>query len=208
MTELAPDQTAKPERKSLLLTRVTPGIAILILAAIAVLRTWVVETAIVQGDSMNDTLHNGDRVLISKLLTVSRFDIIVFKDPQTGGIDIKRVVGLPGDVVSMVPFVAGETEGRPAVYGSQLYLNYIPYKEPYATSVVPRTLSPGRVPKDHLFVLGDNRDDSVDSRNYGRISAKSVRGVALAVVYPFTRARILDRDARATPDMEAIKRAQ
>ncbi len=196
----------KPKRtKSLLLTRVTPGIALLILVSIAVLRIWVVETAIVEGDSMQDTLQNGDRVLISKLLQVSRFDIVVFEDPQVGGTDIKRVIGLPGDVVSMVPYLVGEGD-RQQIYGSQLYLNGIPYKEPYATSIAPRTVSPGRIPKDHFFVLGDNRDNSTDSRSYGRVKAKSVRGVALAVVYPLGRARWLDRDPRAKPDTEAVKR--
>jgi len=191
-------------RRSLLLTRVTPGAALLIIAAIAVLRIWVVETAIVDGNSMNDTLLNGDRVLISKLLTVSRFDVVVLKDPQIGGVDIKRIVGLPGDVISMVPHVADPGSGKD-VYGSQLYISSIPYKEPYATSVAPKSFPPTTVPKDAYFVLGDNRDDSTDSRSYGPINARSVRGVALAVVYPFGRIRALDRDQRAVPDMAAIE---
>jgi len=195
----------KPRRRSLLLTRVTPGVALLIIAAIAVLRIWVVETAIVEGNSMADTLQTGDRVLISKLLAVSRFDIVVLKDPEIGGTDIKRVVGVPGDVLSMVPYVA-DTADSTSVYGSQLYINSIPYKEPYATSVAPQSMPPSKIAEDSCFVLGDNRDDSTDSRRYGPIKAKSVRGVALAVVYPFSRFRILDRDPRAQPDMAAIKR--
>ncbi|MFB3881147.1 MAG: signal peptidase I [Armatimonadota bacterium] len=191
-------------RRSLLLTRVTPGVALLIIAAIAALRIWVVETAIVSGNSMSDTLANDDHVLISKLLTVSRFDVVVFEDPQIGGVDIKRIVGLPGDVISMVPHVADPGSAKD-VYGSQLYINSIPYSEPYATSIAPRSLPPTKVPADSYFVLGDNRDDSVDSRNYGPIKAKSVRGVAVAVVYPFGRMRALDRDQRATPDMAAIE---
>jgi signal peptidase I len=203
MTEVAIGKP-KPPRRSLLLTRVTPGIAVLILASIAVLRIWVVETAIVEGNSMADTFHSGDRVLISKLLTVSRFDIVVLRDPQTGGVDIKRVVGMPGDVVSMVPHVADPGVGH-SVYGGQLYLNSIPYKEPYATSALPSSMPPTKVPGDSYFVLGDNRDGSVDSRSYGPVKAKSVRGVALAVVYPPSHARMLDRDPRAAPDMAAIE---
>lgn len=195
----------RPRRRSLFLTRVTPGVALLIIGAIAVLRIWVVETAIVEGDSMLDTLRTGDRVLISKLLAVSRFDIVLVRDPEIGGTDIKRVVGVPGDVVSMVPHAVETAEGE-SVHGSQLYLNSIPYQEPYATSVLPQSMPPRKVPKDSYFVLGDNRDSSVDSRRYGPVKAKSVRGVALAVVYPFGRLRALDRDQRAAPDMAAIRR--
>jgi signal peptidase I len=197
-----------PRRRSLLLTRVTPGIALLVLASIAVLRIWVVEMAIVEGDSMRDTLQTGDRVLISKLLQVSRFDIVVLRDPEIDGTDIKRVVGLPGDVISMVPYVIDAGEGKTQVHGSQLYIDAIPYKEPYATSVIPKIMTPGRMKPDSYWVLGDNRDDSIDGRKYGQIKGKSIRGVALAVVYPPSRIRLLDRDPRASPDMTAIKRVQ
>ena len=202
MTDVTTD-TPKPRPKSLLLTRVTPGIALIVIAAIAALRLWVVETAIVAGDSMRNTLQDGDHVLISKLLQVSRFDIVVLNDPEVGGVDIKRVVAAPGDTISMVPYTV-QTGGGTAVYGSQLYLNSIPYTEPYATSVIPRSLPPAKIAKDAYFVLGDNRDDSTDSRRYGALNAKRVRGVALAVVYPLNRFRILDRDPRAAPDTNAI----
>jgi signal peptidase I len=209
MTEVTIGAPKPPSRRrSLLLTRVTPGIALLVLASIAVLRIWVVEMAIVEGNSMKDTLQTGDRVLISKLLQVTRFDIIVLRDPETSGTDIKRVVGVPGDVISMVPYVGDTGGGRTAVYGSQLYINSIPYKEPYATSIIPKTMSPGRMKPDSYWVLGDNRDDSIDSRKYGQLKGKSIRGVAIAVVYPPSRIRLLDRDPKAVPDMDAIKRAQ
>jgi len=183
---------SEPEqrRKSLLLSRVTPGTLLLVIGAIAVLRLWVVETAYVEGRSMQDTLQQGDRVLILKLLKPKRFDIVLVDDPEEGGTDIKRIVGMPGDVVSMVPHVADV--GRSTVmYGSQLYLNSQPYEEPYATSVIPSSLPPIRVPKESYFVTGDNRDDSIDSRRYGPVKKEHVRGVAVAVVFPINRIQIL-----------------
>jgi signal peptidase I len=185
------------QKKSLLLTRVTPLRALLVLGSIAVLRIWVVETAYVEGRSMADTLQSGDRVLILKPLTPEHFDIVVFEEPRDGGIDIKRVVGMPDDVVSMVPHVrvAG---GREVVLGSDLYVNSRRYDEPYTDPVLPTSVAPTRVPKDSYFVLGDNRDASVDSRRYGPVRADHIRGVGVAVVYPPGRIRLLGRDERPT----------
>jgi len=189
---------SEPEqrRKSLLRSRVTPGTLLLVIGAIAVLRLWVVETAYVEGRSMQDTLQQGDRVLILKLLKRQRFSVVVVDDPEEGGTDIKRIVGMPGDVVSMVPHTAS-SRGSTVIYGSQLYLNSQPYEEPYATSVIPSSLPPMRVPKESYFVMGDNRDDSTDSRRYGPVKKEHVRGVAVAVVFPIDRIQILT-DAEAS----------
>ena len=183
---------SEPEqrRKSLLRSRVTPGTLLLVIGAIAVLRLWVVETAYVEGRSMQDTLQQGDRVLILKLLKRQRFSVVVVDDPEEGGTDIKRIVGMPGDVVSMVPHTAS-SRGSTVIYGSQLYLNSQPYEEPYATSVIPSSLPPIRVPKESYFVMGDNRDDSTDSRRYGPVKKEHVGGVAVAVVFPINRIQIL-----------------
>ncbi len=169
--------------KSLLRSRVTPLTVFLVFGSIAVLRIWVVETAYVEGASMADTLRPGDRVLTLKVLAPERFDIVVFEEPGEGGIDIKRVVGMPGDVVSMVPplVVRG---GRQFARGSDLYVNSRRYDEPYASSLLPSVLAPTKVPENSYFVLGDNRDASVDSRSYGSVKADRIRGVAAAVVYP------------------------
>lgn len=183
---------SEPEqrRKSLLLSRVTPGTALLVIGAILVLRMWVLETAYVEGRSMQDTLQQGDRVLILKLLQPGRFDVVLVDDPEEGGTDIKRIVGMPGDTVSMVPYVAAGARST-SIYGSQLYLNSQPYVEPYATSVIPSSLPPMKVPKESYFVMGDNRDDSIDSRRYGPVKREHVRGVAVAVVFPINRIQIL-----------------
>jgi len=184
-------QQQSKRSSSLFLRRVTPGMVILILLAIAALRLWVVETAIVEGRSMEDTLLPGDRVLVLKLLHPTRFDVVLIDDPDRHGLSIKRIVGTPGNVVSMVPRVVNTSRGQ-LPYGSQVYLDGRPYEEPYAAALVPSSMRPIEVPTDTYFVLGDNRDLSIDSRRYGPVSADNIRGVAVAVVFPFARMALIE----------------
>jgi signal peptidase I len=168
--------------------------AIAVIAAILGVRLWVIETAIVEGHSMNDALRPGDRVLVLKPQPIRRFDIVVLEDPETGSVAIKRVVGLPGEMISMVPRV-DSSGGREFVYGSQIYVDGKPYEESYATSLIPSSMPPIRMAEDAYFVLGDNRDASIDSRRYGPVKRGAIRGVALAVVYPPGRMGIIERPA-------------
>ncbi len=200
MTTVQIGQPERRRRPSLLGRRVTPGMAVLVIGAIVVLRIWVVETAIVEGQSMETSLHTGDRVLVLKPLSPQRFDVAVLREPGWGGTAIKRIVGLPGDTVSMVPRLL-ERGRREVLLGGQLYINGRPYDEPYATSLLPASLAPMKIPQDSYFVMGDNRDISTDSRRYGPIPRRRIQGVAVAVIYPFRQARILrrGRDAGAEP---------
>jgi len=170
--------------------------AILVIGAIVVLRVWVVETAIVEGRSMEPTLHTGDRVLVLKLLSPQRFDVVVLKESDWGTTAIKRVVGLPGDTVSMVPYVVDRGRSEIMV-GAQLYINGQPYDEPYATSVLPTSMAPTKVPEGSYFVMGDERDGSTDSRRYGPVERSRIHGVAVAVVYPFSQMRAIERGSEA-----------
>ncbi len=194
MTVVRIGQPERRRRPPLFRRPVTPGLAVLIIGAIVVLRLWVVETAIVDGQSMEPTFHSGDRVLVLKALAPRRFDILVLREPGSRDIVIKRLLGMPRDTVSMVPRPAsiGESE---VLIGSQLYIDSQPYEEPYADSLLPRALPPTRVPVDSYFVMGDNRDLSTDSRHYGPVPADGVQGVAVAVVYPPSAMRMIERDA-------------
>jgi len=194
MTVVRIGELGPKPRKSLLRSRVTPGMALLVLLAIAAFRLWVLETAIVEGHSMGATLLPEDRVLVLKFLRLKRFDVVVLTDPQARDTAIKRVVGLPGDTVSMVPRLIPVRGGHLPV-GSQLYINGIPYDEPYAASSLPTVLPPTTLPKGSYFVLGDNRDDSIDSRVYGPVEERLIHGVATLIVYPFPRIRVIEHGA-------------
>jgi len=206
-TDMTVVRIGEPERErrpSLLRRRVTPGMAALVIGAIIVLRLWVVETAIVDGRSMEASLQTGDRVLVLKPLGPERFDVVVLKEPGEGGTAIKRVVGLPGETVSMVPriLVIGERELE---MGSQLYIDGEPCEEPYATSMLPALLPPVKVPEGSYFVMGDNRDASTDSRSYGPVPRRRIQGVAVAVLYPFSRVRGIERGSEVGAGATAVR---
>ena len=146
-----------------------------ILATVAALRLYVVESAIVDGGSMRPTLRSGDYVLVYKLAYAStrlpeRGEIVTFTSPiEPGDILVKRVVGLPGDYVQYVNswvLVNGVAMGRMAPAPGW------------------RDERPEYVPPGHVYVLGDNRGNSEDSRDWGPVSAAALRGRALLVYLP------------------------
>jgi signal peptidase I len=137
----------------------------------------------VEGDSMNPTLLNGDHVLITKSYTVPRRgDVIsvLVTDGTTTSHMIKRVIAIPGDIVTVVGDVAyvndqpSDVAPQAIIGGSTI--RYDPY-----------VVAPGEV-----FVLGDNRPVSLDSRFVGAIRLNSIRGRVIAVFSPVTRMRRID----------------
>jgi signal peptidase I len=137
-------------------------------------------------ESMVPTIMVKDRILVNKLAydikPPKRGDIALFEDQQ-GGKDplIKRVIGLPGDELRL-------REGK-------LSLNGKPFDEPYVKNDpckpgYPKTCSfgPITVPRNHYFMMGDNRTNSTDSRFFGPVPEKDVIGEALVRFWPPTRA--------------------
>jgi signal peptidase I len=144
----------------------------------------------VDGASMEPTLHNGELILINKLAyrlgEPQRGDIIVFHYPRDPSQEfIKRVVGLPGDQVNI-------TDGNIYVNGQRL-------EEPYI-SISPNYLGNWVVPQDHLFVLGDNRNNSRDSHEWGTLPMNYVIGKAFFIYWPLNAAGVI---AHATPQLVA-----
>ena len=122
-----------------------------------------------------------DIVLFSKV--PKRGDIIVFKFPKDETRDfIKRVIGLPGDLLE--------------VKSQKVYINNKPYEDTHArhtdspsdSPLVPRDdFGPILVPDNHVFVMGDNRENSQDSRYWGYLNVKKIRGKALIIYWSWDR---------------------
>ncbi len=150
------------------------------------IRNFAVQSYRIPSESMMPTLAVGDRVLVNRLSydihDVNRGDVIVFRRPATSPAApgepadlIKRVVGLPGETI-----VA--TDGMVYVDDKLLNEPYLPDGE--------TTLNldePVEVPDDQLFVMGDNRANSEDSRFIGTIPIESVVGRAFAIIWPINR---------------------
>lgn len=132
------------------------------------MRTFVAEPVRIASASMAPGLVEGDVVLVSRsapdVEDLERGDLVVFDDPRDHRRTLKRVVGLPGEEVVVLDGVL-HVDGRPV-------------SEPW---VDPDTVDGSytrtfRVPPDHVLVLGDNRANSVDSRDYGAVAAEDLRG--------------------------------
>jgi signal peptidase I len=141
--------------------------------------------SIVHGESMSPTFHEDDKLIISKISKIHRFDTIVFNAPDANEHYVKRVIGLPGDNVEMkddVLYINGEPMKEP-------YLEVegvgIPFEKMTGDFTLEELTGVPRVPKGTLFVLGDNRLNSKDSRYFGFITEESVLGEVKFRIYPF-----------------------
>ncbi len=161
------------------------ALAILLASLLAVF--YVANTVIkVDGDSMLPGLRSGDRILVTRgYRQAARGDVISFSAVIAGQPDelIKRVVALSGDTVE--------------VFGDRVVVNGAP--EPTTYSLVMGTesfhIEPFTVPPDSVYVLGDNRPVSLDSRFFGPVRLADVKGRALLIFSPITRLRRIDAAA-------------
>lgn len=168
------------------------------------IRTFVVQAFKIPTGSMEENLLVGDHLLVNKFVfgptetriergllpidPVRRGDVVVFKYPEEPERDfIKRVIGLPGETI--------------AVRDRRVYVNGRPLDEPYAHYLQPRSAAsnqqeftstsvrdrygPVTVPAGHYFVMGDNRDNSQDSRYWGFLPGAYVKGKALMVYWSY-----------------------
>jgi signal peptidase I len=137
----------------------------------------------VDGSSMEPTFHNGDYVIVSRLTyqwgEIQRGDVVVFPYPLSPEEDyIKRVIGLPGD--------------RVAIYGGNVYVNGQRIEEPYISSAPANDVAETIVPEGYVYVLGDNRNASSDSRSWGPLEIEAILGKAVFRYYPFDSIGIID----------------
>lgn len=165
---------------------------VIVLAVVMLLVSFVFKHSVVEGESMNNTLENGDHLIISNLFyTPERGDIVVFEDYSTvlKKAVVKRVIGLPGETVE----VKVDNSGNVVVYidGEMLDEEYAYNAKDcdIATSFAPVTLG-----DDEIFVMGDNRYHSTDSRyeGVGPIKIDSILGKVLIRFFPFDSFGTLD----------------
>jgi signal peptidase I len=147
---------------------------LLALVAFALLRV-VVQNYRVEGPSMEPTLHQGQFLLVNKLAyrfgSLQRGDIIVFRYPHDPSRSfIKRVIGLPGDRLEIV--------------GGELRIDGSPLVETYIDEQGRHSYPPTTIEADQVFVLGDNRNNSSDSRRWGTVPVSHVTGKALLCYWP------------------------
>jgi len=171
--------------------------AILIAVVIALfIRTFLVQAFKIPSGSMLETLQIGDQILVNKFIYGVKIPftdgrvLIPFKDPQPGDIVVFKYPEDPSkDFIKRVVAVAGDTV---SIVDKQLYVNGDPVvDEPYAMySRLPThvdNMPPVQVPENKLFVMGDNRDNSHDSRFWGFVDLSAVKGKAFMIYWSWDR---------------------
>ena len=208
---------SKPFRKSTL-REYFESIVIAVILALFI-RTFVVQAFKIPTGSMEETLLIGDHLLVNKFVfgpaptaverallpigTIRRRDVLVFKYPEEPDRDfIKRVIGLPGETVEL--------------RDKKVYINGTPLDEPYVHFLSPPSgpsefhevtsfdvrerYGPVTVPPDHYFMMGDNRDNSQDSRYWGFLPRENIKGKSLVIYWSYQAERedYQDESAGAT----------
>lgn len=159
-------------------------------AMFIVVNYYILQPSQVRGSSMLPTLHDNDRIFVSrvtyKLRQPQRGDIVVLNSPENKEIEfVKRVIGLPGDTIMIddcsPPF---RTECDIYVNGEKLEENYIKDKTQLYENSIYTEGEKLTVPDKSLFVMGDNRTGSLDSRIFGPVPQDSIIGVVFFRYFP------------------------
>jgi len=159
--------------------------------------TFVVQTFYIPSKSMVETLLVGDHLFVNRFIygptdsalekkllpqrTVQRGDIVIFRSPEEPTMDlVKRCIGLPGDTIQVIDkqlFINGQ-----AVDDAE----YAIHDDPVTRQRPPRDFfGPYTVPEDHYFCMGDNRDESYDSRYWGPLPKQLVKGRAVMIYWSY-----------------------
>ena len=140
----------------------------------------------VSGASMYPTLHNGDRMVLSKVGDIHRFDVVILKAPDENVEYIKRVIGMPGDTIEMksgVLYINGKKVDQPFINTEALAKQTVFMDDFTLESLTGES----KVPEGKYFVLGDNRGVSKDSRMIGFIDRSAIEGKAVFTIWPLNR---------------------
>jgi signal peptidase I len=213
----APRPEAQSSRRSLGCLLEIVETLVLTLVIYLLIHNFIAQPFEVEQDSMVPTILEHEYILIDKISPrfsdYDRGDIVVFNPPagyEQGGVPfIKRVIGLPGDTISL-------QNGR--VFVTPAGGSPVPLTEPYVRQIDGRTAptqprdaegtSEWVVPDGEYFVMGDNRPDSQDSRFFGPIERESIIGRAWVRYFPLDRIRVMEKPVYAGLSVESGDAAQ
>ena len=158
-------------------------LAVVAIAVALLIQAFLVKPYRIPSESMENTLLIGDRVLVDRISwrfsDPQRQDIVVFHPPFEGPVLIKRIIGMPGDEIEMK--------------GRTVYVNGRPLKEGYTQYIDSGSIydhfGPYEVKQDEYFAMGDNRDNSQDSRFWGSVPREYILGRALVIYWSFETPR-------------------
>jgi len=159
---------------------------VIIIIAAFLIRYLLIQPFVVEGESMEPNFHNNEYLVIQKVSgyfnNYKRGDVIVFKYPNNPMISyIKRIIGLPGEKIKF-------DRGKVSIYNSQYPNGELLQENYYILSLTDDT---GQVAEKELgpneyFVMGDNRNNSSDSREWGVLNKKFIQGKVMIRLYPFS----------------------
>ena len=173
------------------------------LCVMILIGVFIVQPVAVEGTSMLPELHNGERLLVNKLIyyksdalkeygfpALERGDVVVFWFPNNPDQSfVKRVIGLPGETVEV-------REGRVLINGKELQEDYLDPR----LNLSHMSRPPVVVKEHYYFVMGDNRDNSYDSRSWGLVPEKYIYGKALFRYWPLGSVSVISHD----PEYNAV----
>ena len=145
---------------------------IIIIIVVVLIRTIIITPVKVDGDSMKETLNDNDILLLYKLGSIKRFDIVVLDEAYDNEKIIKRVIGMPGETVSIKNdkiYINGKIIDNSFAYGTTSDVDKIELGE------------------DEYFILGDNRLISKDSRYFGPVTKSEIIGKVVFRLFPFNK---------------------
>lgn len=145
---------------------------VLIIIAVILIRTFIITPVRVDGASMDQTLEDGQILLLYKLANIDYGDIVVLDEEKEGEIIIKRIIGMPGDTVS--------------IKDNTVYVNDEELEEDYAYGET-SDYEEITLGDDEYFILGDNRPISKDSRYFGPVKEDEIIGKVIFRLWPFNK---------------------
>ncbi|MEK4301037.1 signal peptidase I [Oceanobacillus sp. FSL W8-0428] len=165
-------------------------VAVLLIAVFVIVRAFLFENYVVNGKSMEPTLYDGNLMMVntvtSNISNIHRFDVIVFHATEENDY-VKRVVGLPGETVEYKDdqlYVNGEYIAEDFLEEEKDNAETKPLTEDFTLLEI---TGEETVPEDQIFVLGDNRGDSLDSRSIGFVPVDEVVGKVDITYWPITQ---------------------